>query len=168
MTATRLGPVRAQEAGGLTRDQPVIVARWRPPALAVRFGIAVVAVAAAAVGWVLFGDTDPAIWTYGYWPVRELMSAAIAFSIGGAVLLGYPKARWPAGTLLICGLLAGIALLFAGHWWHRMLKHGGSIPDPLFIANGVATDLFIGLSLTVCLSYTPTDRLPEGSGRSCS
>ncbi len=155
MTATRLGPVRAQEAGGLTRDQPVIVARWRPPALAVRFGIAVVAVAAAAVGWVLFGDTDPAIWTYGYWPVRELMSAAIAFSIGGAVLLGYRKARWPAGTLLICGLLAGIALLFAGLWWHRMLKHGGSIPDPLLIANGVATDLFIGLSLTVLPQLYP-------------
>jgi hypothetical protein len=108
MTATRLGPVRAQEAGGLTRDQPVIVARWRPPALAVRFGIAVVAVAAAAVGWVLFGDTDPAIWTYGYWPVRELMSAAIAFSIGGAVLLAEPiTVRLLLSSVAILG---GIAL----------------------------------------------------------
>ena len=58
----------------------------------------------------LFGDTNPALWVYGYWPVRELMSAAIAFSIGGAALLGYRKARWPAGALLICGLLAGLAL----------------------------------------------------------
>ena len=91
-------------------------------------GIAVVAVAAAVVGWVLFGDTDPSLWEVGdggYWPVRELMPAAVAFSIGGAVLLGYRKARWPAGVLLICGLLAGIALLFAGLWWDGMLKHGG-------------------------------------------
>ena len=29
--------------------------------------------------------------------MRELISAAIAFSIGGAALLGYNKARWPAG-----------------------------------------------------------------------
>ena len=131
MTATRLGhAVRAPEATGLPLDQPVAVARPRSPALAVRFGIAVVAVAAAVVGWVLFGDTDPSLWEVGdggYWPVRELMPAAIAFSIGGAVLLGYRKARWPAGVLLICGLLAGIALLFAGLWWDRMLKHGGFI-----------------------------------------
>jgi hypothetical protein len=53
-------------------------------------------VASAVVGWMLFGDTDPDLWTNGYWPVRELMSAAIAFSIGGAALLGYRKARWPA------------------------------------------------------------------------
>jgi hypothetical protein len=33
------------------------------------------------------------------------------------VLLGYPKARWPAATLLICGLLAGLSLLFAGLSW---------------------------------------------------
>ena len=80
--------------------------------------------ASAIVGWVLFGDTDPALWWLGYWPVRELMAAAIAFSIGGAVLLGYRKARWPAGALLICGLLAGLALLLAGLWWDRTLKHG--------------------------------------------
>jgi hypothetical protein len=62
-------------------------------------------VASAVVGLVLFDDTNPALWTYSYWPVRELLPAAIAFSIGGAVLLRYHKARWPAGTLLICGLL---------------------------------------------------------------
>ena len=94
MTATRLGhPVRAPEATGLLLDQPVVVTRWRSPALGVRFGIAVVGVAAAVVGWVLFGDTDPSLWELGdggYWPVRELMPAAVAFSIGGAVLLGYP------------------------------------------------------------------------------
>jgi hypothetical protein len=39
----------------------------------------VVAVASAVVGLVLVGDTNPALWTYGYWPVLELMSAAIAF-----------------------------------------------------------------------------------------
>ena len=166
MTATRLGPVRAPEATGLPLDQPVAMARSRSPALGVRFGIAVVAVAAAVVGWVLFGDTDPSLWEVGdggYWPVRELMPAAVAFSIGGAVLLGYRKARWPAGVLLICGLLAGLALLFAGLWWDRMLKHGGSShrsSDPLFIANEVATDLFIGLSLTVLPQLYPDGPLP--------
>jgi signal transduction histidine kinase len=161
MTATRLSPVvRAPDATGLPLDQPVAVARSRSSALALRFGLAAVAVAAAAVGWVLFGDTNPAIWTYGYWPVRELISAAIAFAIGGAVLLGYRKARWPAGALLICGLLAGIALLFAGLWWDRLLKHGGVIDGPLFIANGVATDLFIGLSLTVLPQLYPDGPLP--------
>ena len=128
-----------------------------------RFGVAGVAVASAIVGWVLFGDTDPSLWSWrgNYWPVRELMSAAIAFSIGGAVLLGYRKARWPAGALLICGLLAGIALLFAGLWWDRMLKHGGFYDsDPLFLANGVATDLFMGLSLTVLPQLYPDGPLP--------
>ena len=95
------------EATGLPLDRPVAVARSRSPALAARFGIAVVAVAAAVVGWVLFGDTNPDIYWGAYWPVQELMPAAIAFSIGRAVLFGYPKARWPAGVLLICALLAG-------------------------------------------------------------
>ena len=137
MTATRLGsPSVRRRLPGASLDQPLAVARSRSPALAVRFGIAGVAVASAIVGWVLFGDTDPALWEVGdggYWPVRELMPAAVAFSIGGAVLLGYRKARWPAGVLLICGLLAGIALLFAGLWWDRMLKHGGFIGSSGFI-----------------------------------
>jgi hypothetical protein len=159
MTATRLGPVRAAEATGRPLDQPV-VARAQSPALAVRFGIALVAVAAATAGWVLFGDTDPDIYWGGYWPVQELMPAAIAFSIGGAVLLGYPKARWPAGALLICALLAGLALLFAGLWWDRLLKHGGIIFNPLFIANGIATDLLLGLALTVLPQLYPDGPLP--------
>jgi hypothetical protein len=117
MTAARLGRVGIPETTELPLAQPVIVARSRSSALALRFGFAGVAVASAVVGWVLFGETDPDLWTNGYWPVRELMSAAIAFSIGGAALLGYRKARWPAWTLLICGLLAGLALLFAGLWW---------------------------------------------------
>jgi signal transduction histidine kinase len=109
---------------------------------------------------VLFGDTNPALWVYGYWPVRELMPAAIAFSIGGAVLLGYRKARWPAGALLICGLLAGLALLFAGLWWDQTLKHGAFMPNPLFIANGIATGLFLGLSLTILPQLYPDGPLP--------
>ena len=92
--------------------------------------------------------------------MRELLPAAVAFSIGGAVLLGYRKARWPAGVLLICGLLAGLALLFAGLWWDRMMKHGGLSPNPLFLANGIATDLFIGLSLTVLPQLYPDGPLP--------
>ena len=83
MTATRRAAV--PEAAPLPlASRPVVVARTRPPALALRFGLAGVAVASGLVGWVLFGDTDPDLWTNGYWPVRELMSAAIAFSIGGA------------------------------------------------------------------------------------
>ncbi len=116
--------------------------------------------ASAIVGWVLFGDTDPALWWGDFWPVRQLMAPAIAFSIGGAVLLGYRKARWPAAVLLICGLLAGIALLFAGLWWDRTLKHGFLFGNPLFIANGVTTGLFIGLSLAVLPQLYPDGPLP--------
>jgi hypothetical protein len=160
MTATRLGRLGAPEATGLPLDQPLVVARSRSPALAVRFGLAGVAVTSAIVGWVLFGDTDRSLWWGDYWPVRELMAPAIAFSLGGAVLLGYRKARWPAGALLICGLLAGIALLFAGLWWDGMLKHGGSMPTPLYIANGVTTGLFMGLSLAILPQLYPDGPLP--------
>jgi signal transduction histidine kinase len=160
MTATKLGQVDAPEAAVLSLDEPSVVSRSRSPALAVRFGLAGVAVASAIVGWVLFGDTDPTLWWGDYWPVRQLMAPAIAFSIGGAVLLGYRKARWPAGALLICGLLAGIALLLAGLWWDRMFKHGGFMPNPLFLANGVVTSLFMGLSLAILPQLYPDGPLP--------
>jgi hypothetical protein len=166
MTATKLGRVDAPEAAGLSLDEPSVVSRSRSPALAVRFGLAGVAVASAIVGWVLFGDTDPTLWWGDYWPVRQLMAPAVAFSIGGAVLLRYRKARWAAGVLLICGLLAGLALLFAGLWWNGMLKHGGFIgssgfdANPLLIANSVATDLLMGLSLTVLPQLYPDGPLP--------
>jgi two-component system NarL family sensor kinase len=159
MTATRLGRLSVPQSTELPLDQPVIVASSRSPRLGLRFGIAGLAVASAVVGWVLFGDTDPSLWTNGYWAVRELMPAAVAFSVGGAVLLRYPKARWPAGVLLICGLLAGFALLFAGLWWNTMLRNGG-FPEPLFIANGIATDLYVGLSLTVLPQLYPDGPLP--------
>jgi signal transduction histidine kinase len=169
MTATKLGRVDAPQATRLSLDQPLVVAKSRSLALAVRFGLAGVAVASAIVGWVLFGDTDPSLWGLGdrgYWPVRELLPAAVAFSIGGAVLLRYRKARWLAGVLLICGLLAGFAMLSAGLWWDRALKHGafigssGFIIDPLLLANSIATDLFIGLSLTVLPQLYPDGPLP--------
>jgi hypothetical protein len=111
-------------------------------------------VVAAVVGWLLFDGADPALWTEGYWPVRELLPAAIAFSIGGAVLLRYRKARWPAGVLLICGLLAGLAMLFAGLWWDAMLVYG-PLAQPMLLANGIATDLLLGLSLTVLPQLYP-------------
>jgi hypothetical protein len=111
------------------------------------------------VGWVLFDDADPDLWTEGYWAVRELLPAAIAFSIGGAVLLRYRKARWPATVLLICGLLAGLALLFAGLWWDAMLV-SGPLAEPMFLANGIATDLLLGLSLTVLPQLYPDGPLP--------
>jgi hypothetical protein len=112
MTASRLGRVGVQGSGLALPAAPVIVARTRSPALAPRLGLAGVAVASAVVGLVLFDGATPAHWTEGYWAVRELLPAAIAFSIGGAVLLRYRKAWWPAGALLICGLLARLALLF--------------------------------------------------------
>jgi hypothetical protein len=138
---------------------PRSLARSRSPALALRLRLAGVAVASAAVGWVLFGDTNPALWTYGYWPVRELLPAAIAYSIGGAVLLNYRKARWPASILLICGLLAGLGLLLAGPWWDAMMV-AGPLAQPLRMANGIATDLSIGLSLTVLPQLYPDGPLP--------
>ncbi|HEU4907729.1 MAG TPA: hypothetical protein VFT17_02570 [Propionibacteriaceae bacterium] len=159
MTASKLHEVGMPVVTGPPIAERVVVARSRPPALALRLGIAGVAVASAVVGWVLFVGADPALWTNGYWAVRELLPAAIVFSIGGAVLLRYRKARWPAGALLICGLLAGLALLFAGLWWDTMLKHGG-LPEPLFRANGIATDLFIGISLTILPQLYPDGPLP--------
>jgi hypothetical protein len=160
MTATRLGRVGAPEATGLPLDQPLVIAGSRSAALAMRLGLAGVAVASAVVGWVLFGDTNPTLWWADNWPVRQLMAPAIAFSIGGAVLLGYRKARWPAAALLICGLLAGIALLFAGLWWDKLLKHGGYPLNALFVANGIATGLFIGLSLAVLPQLYPDGPIP--------
>jgi hypothetical protein len=160
MTAARLGRVSVPEATGLPpAAQSAVVNKSRSPALALRVGLAGVAVAAAAVGWVLFGDTNPALWTEGYWPVRELLPAAIAFSIGGAVLLGYHKARWPASVLLICGLLAGLGILFAGLWWDAMMVHG-PLAEPLIRANGIALDLFMGLSLTILPQLYPDGPLP--------
>jgi signal transduction histidine kinase len=160
MTATRLGRAGVPEAAAVPITQPVAITKSRSPALAVRLGLAGVAVASAVVGLILFDEADPAVWTYGYWPVRELLPAAIAFSIGGAVLLRYRKARWPAGTLLICGLLAGLALMFAGLWWDQTLRHGAYNPNPLWIANKMATDLLLGLSLTVLPQLYPDGPLP--------
>jgi signal transduction histidine kinase len=160
MTASRLDGVEVPAAVGRPLALSTVDARSRSPALAVRIGLAGVALVSAAVGWVLFDDTDPTLWWGDFWPVRQLLAPAIAFSIGGAVLIGYRKARWPAAALLICGLLAGIALLFAGLWWDRTLKHGFLEGNPLFIANGVATGLFIGLSLAVLPQLYPDGPLP--------
>ena len=61
---------------------------------------------------------------------------------------------------MICGLLAGLALLFAGLWWDRLLQHAGLINGSLYVANGVATGLFIGLSLAVLPQLYPDGPLP--------
>ena len=161
MTATRLGGVGTQEETGPV-DRPAVVARSRWPERAVRLGTPVLAVAAAVVGWVLLGDTDPSVYADAYWPVRELLSAAVAFSIGGAALLGYRKARWPAAALVICGLLAGFAVLFAGLWLQAAFAFGrlSEVAHLLIMANGVATDLLIGLSLTVLIQIFPDGPLP--------
>ena len=81
-------------AAGLPLAQPAVVARSRSPRLRCVSGSRAW-LWLGLVGWVLFGDTNPALWTDGYWPVRELLPAAIAFSIGGAVLLGYRKRAGP-------------------------------------------------------------------------
>ena len=80
MTAFRLGRVAVPRATEPSLAQPAVVARSRSPALALRLGLAGVAVASAVVRLVLFDEADPALWVPGYWPVRELLSAAIAFS----------------------------------------------------------------------------------------
>ena len=97
MTASRLHGVEVPAAAGRPLVSPTVDARSRSPALALRFGLPGVAVASTIVGWVLFGDTDPTLWWGYFWPVRQLIAPAIAFSIGDAALLGYRKARWPAG-----------------------------------------------------------------------
>jgi signal transduction histidine kinase len=159
MTAARLGRITVPETTEPPLALPAEGARSRSPVPALRVGLVGAAVASAVVGWVLFGDTNPALWTEGYWPVRELLPAAVAFSIGGALLLRYGKARWPAGVLLICGLMAGLSLLFAGLWWDAMMVHG-PLAEPLMRATGVTLDLFVGLSLTVLPQLYPDGPLP--------
>jgi hypothetical protein len=79
MTTARLGRVDVPETTTLPLAQPAVVARSRS---ALRLALAGVAVTSAVVGWVLFGDTNPAIWTYGYWPVRDLTIALTALFVG--------------------------------------------------------------------------------------
>ena len=89
------------------------------------------------------------------------MSAAIAFAIGGAVLLGYRKARWPAGCFVDLRTAGRdcIAVRRALVGRNAETRRGHRV-GPLFIANGVATDLFIGLSLTVLPQLYPDGPLP--------
>lgn len=118
------------------------------------FGIAALSTAAGVVGWVLF-DTEPTLWTSGgYWPVREMLSAAVVYTIGGAWLIGYRPARWPAVVLIFSGMLAGLALLFDGLWWNAMMQADPSVPV-LWVASGYAQQLSAGLIITVLPQLYP-------------
>jgi hypothetical protein len=97
MTAFRLGRVAVPRATEPSLAQPAVVARSRSPALALRLGLAGVAVASAVVGLVLFDEADPALWVPGYWPVRELLSAAIAFSSVARYSSEITRRAGPAG-----------------------------------------------------------------------
>ena len=123
------------------------------------FALAAVTTVAGVIGWVLF-DTDPTLWTSGgYWPVREMLSAAAVYTLGGAWLIGYLPARWPAVVLILSGMLAGLALLFDGLWWNAMMQADPSVPV-LWVASGYAQQLSVGLIITVLPQLYPDGPLP--------
>ena len=161
MTPSRLGRVGVPEATELPLAQPVVVARSRSPALALRLGLAGVAVASAVVGWVLFGDTDPD-------SVVGRLLAGAGTHVGGNRLLNRRRRTTgiSQGALarrrfvdlrtagracpVVCGALVG----------HDADEQGFLVGNPLLLANGIATDLFLGLSLTVLPQLYPDGPLP--------
>src|SRR5829696_3582481 len=81
---------------------------WR----AFHITLTIVSIAAAVLGVVLFDayphGTDDELMVYG------LLPWALAFTIAGAVLLGYPKARAVGTLLLLSGSLGAFSILLTG------------------------------------------------------
>ena len=176
MTATRLDWAGLPEATRLSFDQPLVVARSRSSALVVRFGLAGVAIVSAIVGWVLFGDTDPSLGELGdggYWPGartracgRRLLNRrrrTTRISQGALARRRFVDLRTagracPAVYRALVGRNAEARGGFIGR--------SGFINDPLLLANSIATDLFIGLSLMVLPRQNlQFDILPDGDFR---
>jgi hypothetical protein len=88
MTASKLNVVGMPGATTLAIAEPVAVAKSRSLALALRFGITGVAVASAVVGWLLFGDADPALWSNG-WRDVDLRTAGRAGPVVCRALVGH-------------------------------------------------------------------------------
>ena len=110
-----------------------------------QIGLGVLAVAMAVVGAVLF-DTDAAIFTFGWWPVAELLPVVVALAIAGAFLLGYRAARVVAWTLLACAVATGASVLTSGLWWES-LAQGWPVTAELAAANQAL--MILGLSVVL-------------------
>ena len=138
-------------------------------ALVLRFGLAGVAVASAIVGWVLFGDTDPCSVGAGR---RRLLAGAGTHACGHRLLNRRRRTtRISQGTLArrrfvdlrtagracpaVCRALVGQNAEARGV--HRFI---GVHYRPSVLANSIATDLFMGLSLTVLPQLYPDGPLP--------
>ncbi|HET9874113.1 MAG TPA: ATP-binding protein [Propionibacteriaceae bacterium] len=120
--------------------------------------VAVASIGVGLVGFVMF-DTDPSIWRYRLWLVKEVLPGTITFSVAGAVLLGYPKARAVGIVLLASGCVGSLYLLTCGLWY---LSTYGAVPyGPLLTAaiNTLGTAFFI-LSLVALPQVFPDGLLP--------
>ena len=87
---------------------------WRHvvPRVAVS-ALAAVVIVATVAGAVLF-DTDASIFARGFWPVRELLPAVIAFAAAAAVLILIRPARLIGWLLMACAALNATSVLCAG------------------------------------------------------
>ena len=120
--------------------------------------IAVASISIAVLGFSMY-DTDPSIWRYRLWLVKEVLPGTIIFSVAGAVLLAYPKARAVGIVLLACGCVGSLYLLACGLWY---LSTYGAVPyGPLLTAiiNTLSTAFFI-LSLVALPQVFPDGLLP--------
>lgn len=120
--------------------------------------VAVVSIGIAVIGSAMY-DTDPSIWRYRLWLVKEVLPGTIIFSVAGAVLLGYPMARAVGIVLLACGCIGSLYLLTCGFWY---LSTYGAVPHgPLLTAaiNTLGTAFFI-LSLVALPQVFPDGLLP--------
>lgn len=120
--------------------------------------VAVASIGIALVGFAMF-DTDPSIWRYRLWLVKELLPGTITFSVAGAVLLAYPKARAVGIVLLACGCVGSLYLLTCGFWY---LSTYGAVPYGPFLTaaiNTLGTAFFI-LSLVALPQVFPDGLLP--------
>jgi two-component system NarL family sensor kinase len=120
--------------------------------------VAVASIGIAVLGFAMY-DTDPSIWRYRLWLVKEVLPGTIIFSVAGAVLLAYPKARAVGIVLLACGCVGSLYLLMCGFWY---LSTYGAVPyGPLLTAaiNTLGTAFFI-LSLVALPQVFPDGLLP--------
>jgi two-component system, NarL family, sensor kinase len=120
--------------------------------------VAVASIGIAVLGFAMY-DTDPSVWRYRLWLVKEVLPGTIIFSVAGAVLLAYPKARAVGIVLLACGCVGSLYLLTCGLWY---LSTYGAVPyGPLLAAaiDSLGTAFFI-LSLVALPQVFPDGLLP--------
>jgi signal transduction histidine kinase len=122
--------------------------------------IAVLSTAAASLGVVLYQSSRMS--NYPDYEIHQFLPCAIAFSVAGAILLGYPKARTVAIVMLVSGVLASLALLASGlaialesrGWWWAGLR-------PLQLVSDLTSIFGIYVALVLLPQVYPDGCLPE-------